>query len=134
MSHHPPPGGAPPPGDAPPPIDAPPLADAPTAEVDLTAEDLEKFPQKKVERAETTYNPKLITDRPFNLEEAQEKTRAEIAKALTTLLISTVTLLVVLAAAGTLALDKSASLLSSVVAVTGTALGFYFGSRSTKKD
>ena len=67
----------------------------------------------------------------WNPAKAREKTRGLLALGLTLLLFLIALLLVVCTAAdwltSTEAKDLAASVLSPVVAVTGTALGFYFG-------
>jgi hypothetical protein len=69
--------------------------------------------------------------KPFDLEEVREKTRRNLALILAALLFIVAILLVSLTATGDLKVettkDLAASVLSPVVAVTGTALGFYFG-------
>lgn len=69
--------------------------------------------------------------KPFDLEEVREKTRRNLALILAALLFIVAILLVALTASGNLNIettkDLAASVLSPVVAVTGTALGFYFG-------
>ena len=71
--------------------------------------------------------------RPVNIEEIRERTRSRLAQVLVLLLVCTALLLIVFTAAKLLSIDDTkdlaASVLSPVVAVTGTALGFYFGGR-----
>jgi len=67
----------------------------------------------------------------WNPAKAREKTRGLLALGLTLLLFSIALLLVIFTATDLLTSgetkDLAASVLSPVVAVTGTALGFYFG-------
>lgn len=67
----------------------------------------------------------------YNIEEHRETTRRQLALLLAILLAVTATSLIALTAVELLnindAKELAASVLSPVVAVTGTALGFYFG-------
>jgi hypothetical protein len=69
--------------------------------------------------------------RPYDPEPRREETRSRLAIALVALLFLVATLLIVFTAAALLSIeeakDLAATVLSPVVAVTGTALGFYFG-------
>jgi hypothetical protein len=69
----------------------------------------------------------------FDIEGVREQTRSRLAQALVALLFLVATLLVVLTAFDKLSVeeakDLAATVLGPVVAVTGTALGFYFGGR-----
>jgi hypothetical protein len=71
----------------------------------------------------------------FDPEPVREKTRRQLALILAVLLFLIAILLVVFTATDLLtsvqSKDLAAAVLSPVVAVTGTALGFYFGGRSS---
>jgi hypothetical protein len=73
-----------------------------------------------------------------DIEAAQEKTRRQLALILAWLLFITALSLIGLVAVNAIdiedAKDLAASVLSPVVAVTGTALGFYFGGHRGKSD
>jgi uncharacterized membrane protein (DUF485 family) len=75
--------------------------------------------------------------RPFDFEEEREKTRKLLAVILAVLLFLTALALIFLTAFKALSIDEAkdlaATVLSPVIAVTGTALGFYFGGHRGSK-
>jgi hypothetical protein len=96
------------------------------------AEDLDELDPKRLARRppqNVAASPIRETGADYNLVKAQEETRSHLARWLLYLLIGTVVLSISLLAAGRLTTDDVGSVLSPVVALTGTALGFYFGGR-----
>jgi hypothetical protein len=73
---------------------------------------------------------KPLPEKPYNLDRAREETRGDLARGLLWLLAFTVAGVLVFVALGRV--DGSAitqSIFPSLVALAGTALGFYFGSQ-----
>jgi len=74
-----------------------------------------------------------VSGREIDLETVREKTRSRLAQLLVVLLVLVALSLIGLTAWGKLSIDEAKDLagtvLSPLIAVTGTALGFYFGGR-----
>jgi|GEM_PF-6267569 len=75
--------------------------------------------------------PTVSVGEKIDLETIREETRSYIAKGLVLLLVAVALALIGLTAWGKLSIDEAKDLagavLSPLIAVTGTALGFYFG-------
>lgn len=94
-------------------------------EVDLTEEDRQRGATADILNRVALQRTR-VEEKPFDLLRAQEETRGLLAKGLLLLLAATVLSVIGLAAAGRLSAVEMAAILSPVVTLTGTALGFYF--------
>jgi hypothetical protein len=101
---------------------------APIPEVDLTEEDSKKVGSEQVREAYERQPSKPPTR---SIPEMRELVRGWLAKGLVWLLILTVMSILILLATGRLTAVQASLVLSPVVALTGTALGFYFGSEKS---
>ncbi len=97
----------------------------PPEEVDLTEEDRQRGATADILNRVALQRTR-VEEKPFDLLRAQEETRGLLAKGLFLLLAATVLSVIGLAAAGRLSAVEMAAILSPVVTLTGTALGFYF--------
>jgi lipid-binding SYLF domain-containing protein len=113
------------------------------AEPDVSVEPL---PAATAQPLDLTSDPQELAsvarrlDRPRTVKDPRETTRSQLARWLMGLLTLTVVTLLLLAglqlagivgASGTSIRDLAQIVLTPVVTLTGTALGFYFGSQST---
>lgn len=84
-------------------------------------------------RSDERSAPAPIQEKVYDLEAEQDKVRGRLAQGL--LLLLAVTALTILGLLGAHHIDGQAAgiVLSPVVALTGTALGFYFGGKGTRR-
>jgi hypothetical protein len=79
--------------------------------------------------------PPAFETKPYDPRPLREKTRSKIALKLVWLLVLVAASLIGLTAGGLLTIDEAKDLagavLSPIIAVTGTALGFYYGGHGT---
>jgi hypothetical protein len=90
--------------------------------------DATRFPKEQIER-DVTSQPGEIREKPYDIDAEQDKVRGRLAQGLFVLLSITVLATLGLLGADHINGQAAGIVLSPIVALTGTAIGFYFGGR-----